>query len=103
MNIKDVLRKAIFETYTIDEIKAGAKAVRLGDIDEKYSDFAIEQGFMDYSDIYYFHVSLFLIEYDGQLVPLVGMSNIAYDPQEVIDEMANVMQRVLKQEESRLG
>ena len=101
--IKDVLEKAIFKTYTTDEIKDGVKSVRLGDIDKKYVDFAIEQGFMDYGDIYFYHVSLFLIEYDGHLVPLVVMSNVAYNPEEVIEEMAKVIQRILKQEENRLS
>lgn len=94
---EEIIKKVVFGTFTTAEIKESPKTIRIYDIDKEYGDFAVEQSYHDCGEIFYFYVSLFLIEYDGSLVPLAGMSNIGGNPDEVIEELATVMERTKKE------
>ena len=92
-----VIRKALFDTYSVEEVKKAPKSIQLKNIDEEYDGFVIEQEYYDYGEIFYFAAALFIIETNGQLVPLAGITNIGYRPEEAIEELAKVMERFKKE------
>lgn len=100
MDAKTVIRRALFEIYTIDEIKREPRTVMLQDIDKAYWEFVVKQEFVDYGKVFYFTASLFVVTQETfpEVVPLIIASNIGYRPEEIIEEMAKVITRMLEEE-----
>ena len=97
MNAKEVIRKALFETYTIDELKKEPKTIMLQDIDENYWEFVVKQEFVDHGEVFYWIASLFVVARKTypEVIPLINISNIGYKPDEAIEEMAKVIMRLM--------
>jgi len=96
MKATEVVRKAIFGMYSIEELKEQQRTIFLKDIDEQYSDFVIDHIFTDKGDgVFYFIVGLYVID-KGHFVPLYIGTNIGYTSKELVNEAARVIKEVMK-------
>ena len=96
MTAKEVIKKAVFDAHSVEAIKEKPKVIFLQDIDKTYWEFVLKHEFVDHGDVFYFRVTLFLVDEDHfEPIPLISTTNIGYRPNEMIEEFAKVMDRAL--------
>lgn len=96
MTAKEVIEKALFD-HTVDEVKEKPRIVFLQEYDMRYWNFFTEISHVDLDKISYYQASLYVVtrETYPESALICTMTGTEYDPGEVVEAMANVMERMI--------